>query len=272
MTPMEVRHFLAALAGDAPDSPSHVWIANLNRLMPTKKPRTVEFARSGLLKGATHYTADVGTKEQKTLLLAFTGYFQRLMVPTPSVLDCFEPALYDVILLRDFSQAFFSRGIPGLGEDFAAMLSNLRRTVELGAYRNCISLGSSSGGLPALLAAIQLGLSRGISIGGMDFAQLADKLKSQGLSDEPYAALLESRREPFPELLLVFCGGNAVDAAAATALQARVPSRLWEIKSCKGHGVLPTKLMRGQLPSFLANIIGQPVESRPGRDAARGVG
>ncbi len=259
MTPVEVRHFCAALAEDPADSPSRTWIAGLNGFLPTKKIRTVEFERRGLCKGATRYTADTASREQKTLILAFAGHFQRLMVPTPSVLDCFDPALYDVILLRDFARAFFSRGIPGLGDDFFAMLSNLRQAAELDAYRNCIALGSSSGGLPALLAAIVLGLRRGVSIGGMDFAEFAARLERDGLSEAPYAATLASRPEPFPELQLVFCRGHPVDSAAATALHRRIPSNLRDV-NCKGHGVIPTKLMRRRLPSFLADVLGQGLE------------
>ena len=186
------------------------------------------------------------------------------MLPTSSLLDCLDPALYDVVLLRDFSRRLYSRGIPGLGDDFFAMLAALRQAAGLDAYRNCVALGTSSGGLPALLAAIALGLPRGISIGGMDFARFAARLRIYGVDAAPYAALLASRPSPFPELLLVFCGAYAPEAAAARDLQPRVPSRLWAVKNCKGHNVLPDKLEQGRLPPFLANVLGQSLECDPG--------
>jgi hypothetical protein len=116
--------------------------------------------------------------------------------------------------------------------------------------------------LPALLAAIMLQLDRGISIGALDFPRFAARLRSNGVSEEPYAALLASRPDPFPELLLVYSGGYAIDEAAASALHQRVPSQLWPVKNSKGHAVFAWKFAQGRLPEFLSNILGQSVEQR----------
>jgi len=259
MTPAEVRYFNAALADEPPDAPSREWIGRLYDLMPLRKGRPVEFERRGLVTGATRYTADVGTPDQKTLILGFGGAFNRLMLPIACWLDCLNPAFYDMIVLRDMSRRFFSMGIHGLGSTFFEALAALGQRIDLASYRNTIALGTSSGGLPAVLAALLLKMNRGISIGGIDFPTLVAKLQSYGVNDAPYAALLASRPDPFPELLLAYCGGHAVDAAAANALHQCVPSRLWEV-DCSGHGVVPTKLRRGSFPPFLSNILGQSVE------------
>jgi len=112
---------------------------------------------------------------------------------------------------------------------------------------------------------MHLRLSRGISIGGTRFSRYAQKLRSFGISDEPYAALLASRPEPFPELLLVYSVNYAHDAEAAAALHEMLPSRLLGVKDCDGHLVLAQKLAHGTLPIFLAKILGQDLE----RNAAR---
>lgn len=260
MTPAEFRYFNAALAEAPPDAPSREWIARVHRLMPLRKLRPVEFERRGLVKGATRYTAAVGSPGQKTLILGFGGAFNRLMLPMPCWLDCLNPAFYDMIVLRDLSRRLFSTGIHGLGSNFFEALAALRKHVDLASYRNTIALGTSAGGLPAVLAAILLKMDRGISIAGIDFPALAGRLRSYGVDDTPYAALLASRPDPFPEILLVCCGRHAVDAAAANALHQRVPSRLWEVKNCSGHGLVPTKLRHGRFPPFLSNILGQSVE------------
>ncbi|MDQ2961563.1 MAG: hypothetical protein M3R31_00160 [Pseudomonadota bacterium] len=262
ITPDEVRYLGAALADDPADSPSGRWIARLRYFMPTEAVRPVEFERRGVRKGMTRYTADIGSPAQKTLILGFASKSHRLMLPMHCLLGCLDPALYDVIVLRDFSRRFFSMGIPGLGEDFFETLSNLRHHADLSAYRNSIALGTSSGGLPALLAAIQLRLDRGISIGGVDFPQLAARLRRYGVSEEPYAELLASRPDPFPELLLVYSGGYAIDEAAASALHQCVPSQLWPVKNSEGHAVLAWKFAQRRLPAFLSNLLGQSVEHR----------
>lgn len=262
ITPAEVRYFAAALAEEPPDSPSGRWIARLRHFMPTDAVRPVEFERRAARRDLTHYTADVGSPDQKTLILGFASKGHRLMLPMHCVLGCLNPELYDLLVLRDYSRLFFSKGIPGLGGDFFEALSNLRKQIDLSAYRNCVALGTSAGGLPALMAAMMLQLDRGISIGGIDFPRFAAKLRSNGVSDEPYAALLASRPHPFPELLLVYSGSHAIDEAAASALHERVPSRLWPVKNSEGHAVFAWKFAQGRLSEFLSNILGQSVEQR----------
>lgn len=262
ITPAEVRHFAAALAGDPPDSPSRQWIARIDGFMPINKVRPVEFARRGISKGATRYTADAGSAGQKTLIIGLAGHWHRLMVPMPWFLDCLNPSLYDVIVLRDFSRLSFAAGIPGLGGDLLEALTNLKRQVDPGAYRNAIALGTSGGGVSAVLAAILLGLNRGISVSGEDFQRTTARLKSHGLSDERYTALLASRQHPFPDLVLAFGGDSRADMEAAVALHQLIPSRLEKVKHCGDHAVLAWHLRRGTLPAFLAKILGQSPENR----------
>jgi hypothetical protein len=261
MTPEELRFFDAALAQDPVGSPDRRWISKLSCFIPPRESWPAEFRRKGILKSMTLYAADSGSRAEKTLIIGFTGAFNRMMLPLPLLLGCLNPTLYDVVVLSDFSRRFFSMGIPGLGVDFFQALCNLRNHVDPTAYRNCVALGTSSGGLPAVLGAILLKLNRGVSIGGLDFPQFAAKLRDLGASEEPYAALLASRPEPFPELLLVFGGGNATDVVAARGLHGRVPSRLVEVKACDDHVVLRWKLLRGRLPTFFSTLLGQSVET-----------
>ncbi len=262
MTPAEVRYFAAALAQDAADSPSRRWITTLSGSMPIKKVRSVEFERTELSKGVSLYSTNGGSRNQKTLVIGFAGLHHRLMAPTSYLLDCLNPTLYDVIVLRDFSARTFAFGIPGLGGDFFEVLSGLRALVEPRAYRNALSLGTSGGGLPAVMTAILLGLNRGISVCGEDPASFAARVKSQGGDDARYLALLASRPQPFPELVLV-CGEKKMsDAATAAKLHNLVPSELWKVRNCAQHGIFKWYISRGTLPAFLARILGQSLENR----------
>jgi hypothetical protein len=261
MTPMEVRYFKAALADDPSNQAARRWMANLDHFMPIKKARPFEFERRATHRAFTQYTADTASAQQKTLIIAFAGNFHRLMLPTPAFLDCLDPALYDVIMLRDFRRSLFIKGIPGLGGDFFEAMSNLEEHFAPHSYRTIIALGTSGGGVPALLAAILLKASRGISVGGTDFARFSARVKSCGMSDEAYAALLASRPEPFPDLFLVYSAGYAHDADAARAMHERVPSQLWEVHDCEGHLLLAQKLEQGKLPAFMAKLLGQSLGS-----------
>ena len=263
MTPAEVRQFAAALAGDPADSPSRQWIVRLAGRLPVNKARPAEFARKGLCKGATRYTNGDASTPQKTLIVGVSGHFHRLMVPTPWLLDCLNPALYDVVILRDFSRIYYSSGIPGLGRDFAAAIAGLGRRIDPRAYRNTIAVGTSGGGLAALLAAALLDFDKAIAIGAQDFAHVAGKLKAFAATDDPYTAFLASPRERrWPELLLAYGADNRGDAASAAAIHAILPSELRPVKRCGEHAVLAWQHERGTLPAYLAKLLGQGLESR----------
>jgi hypothetical protein len=262
MTPVEVRYFGAALGRDNADAPSQEWLAGFRGMMPLKQLRPAEFERRGILKGVSHYAAPAVPSREKTLIIGFAGNFHRMSVPAPVLLDCLDPALYDLVILRDFGKICFVRGIPGLGSTFFDALARLRQLIDPGDYRSSIALGTSAGGVPALLAAILLKLDRGICIGGMDYPAFAALLKSTGVDEPPYAQLLASRPDPFPDLLIAYAGAYAIDAAAAKGLQGRVPSRILEVKDCTEHGVLGWKLAQGRLPNFLSKLLGQNREQR----------
>ena len=262
MTPAEVRHFGKALADETAEAASRRWISRLGRWLPVNKARPVEFERRGLLKGATLYTAGDGHAEQKTLIIGLTGHFHRLMVPMPWLLDCLNPSLYDFVVLRDFSRLYYALGIPGLGSDFVSALSGLRSRIDLRSYRSTIALGTSGGGLPALMAAILLELDKGIAIGPQDLAHVAGKLDAGGVRSDSYAALLTSRPRRFPELAVAFGADHTVDAAAAAAIHALVPSNLRPVKHCAQHGVFDWHLRRGTLPHYISKLLGQSLESR----------
>jgi hypothetical protein len=263
MTPGEVRYFRHALDREPAESPSRVWITWLTAAMPTKIARSVEFERRALSKEVTHYSADTPSADNKTLIIAFTGVAHRMMLPTPWLLDCLNPALYDVVLLRDFSRVAYAAGMRGLGGDFVTSLSNLQTHVDPRAYRTTIAFGTSAGAVPAILAAILLKLDKAIAISPQAFDRVTALLQRQGLSGEPYASLLASRPQPFPKIFLVCAAEHADDVAAATSLQQRVPARVIRVRNCAGHVVLGWHHAQGTLPSFLAKIFDQSLEKPP---------
>jgi hypothetical protein len=259
-TPAEIRHFNTLLARDNADQSSRGWLAGFRGMMPHKAPRAEEFERKGFFPSMSLYSSNAGPRSDKTLLIGFAGNFHRLSMPAPVFLDCFDPALYDVIILRDFSRGYFVRGMPGLGGSFFEAMTRMRQLVDPRVYRNAIALGTSSGGLLAIFAALLLGLPRGVCVGGMDFPQFTEIVTRLGVAPGPYADLLASRPNPYPELLIVYSGHYAVDVKAAEGLHGRIPSRLLGVKHCEEHGVLGWKLAQGRLPPFLSKLLGQSLE------------
>jgi hypothetical protein len=263
-TPAELRHFAAALAAtEPPDSPRRQFVADLVRRMPRGLPRPREFERRGALPGLSLYSAGTGAPAQKTLIIGFAGHFGRLMLPTPWILDCLDPDLYDVVVLRDLSRREFVAGVPGVGGDFFAVLGRLPAFADPAAYRRTVAIGTSAGGLSALLAAICMRLARGISISGQDFTSMLARVRELGFDAAPYALTLAARPAPFPTLVLMFPGDCPKDADAALAMHALVPSQLARVNNCPIHGVLGWIHDHGKLPEVLAGLIGQSLERTP---------
>ena len=261
MTPLEVRRFETAFAREPRDAPGRAWMARITAMLQPRRARTAEFERTGLRREVSMYTAAISGSAQKTLIVAFAGHFNRLMAPMPALLDCLNPAAYDVLVLRDFSRRFFAAGVVGLGSDLAAAMANLKARFDPSKYRSAIALGTSSGGLAALLAAIALGIERGVSLGAMDPATIGARLRERGFSDAAFADLLAARPRPFPELVLAYGAGFETDAAAARVLHERLPSRLLAVDGCSIHALIAWHLARARLPSFLAAVLGRDLET-----------
>ncbi len=261
LVPAELRHLGMAL-GDEPALPlSRKWIERVLELMPLNKARPIEFERHVKLKGLTRYTADIGTSAHKTLILGFTGDNHRLMAPTAFLLDCLNPAGYDLVVLNDYAKSLYVEGIPGLGDSFFAMLAGLHAYVDFSSYRIVVAYGTSGGGLAAVLAAIALKLDKGVSIAGVGFGKLEARVARKGLPVEPFRAVVASRPVPYPDLLLVYGADNPRDEAFAASVSKLIPGRVMKVMNCGEHGLIGYHLLRRQLPEFLAMLLGQDLET-----------
>ncbi len=261
LTPVEVRRFETALAGLPDDAPGRLWIGRLIEYMPLNKIRPVEFDRRSFGKSISLFTSDAVPAAGKTLIIGFTGHFHRLMAPTMCWLDCLNPEKYDLLVLRDFKRMHYTHGIPGLGDNYFEALSNLSRVVDQMAYRNVFVLGTSGGGMAALLAAILLKASRGIAFGSSSFEQLVAKMREIGLDPAPFEALFASRPHPFPELILGYGANFPRDANAAQAIHRRLPTQLHPTQDCATHSLVGWHLRRRLLPQFLPTVFQQSLES-----------
>lgn len=260
LAPAELRELAAALAADPADSPGRRWSTAALASLPVKRMRRDDFRRFPVFEDMTVYTSGEGRVQDKTLVIGFAGRAQRMMVPTAVLLDCLNPQVYDVVVLRDSARAMFVRGIPGLGDNFLAMLTGLHRHVEVSSYRNAIAMGTSAGGLPAILAAIEMNLGSGISIGGQDLDSLASCAVKNGTSDEPFRKLIETGPAPGTRLVLVCASGFGKDCAAVQAVARQVPAQVMLIRDCPTHGVLGRLAKGNRLPAFLSRAFAQGLE------------
>ncbi|MEH6601533.1 hypothetical protein [Pseudoalteromonas sp.] len=107
-----------------------------------------------------------GLKKEKTLIIAFAGNANRLMMPIPVFLQHISADKYDILLLNDPSKNGYRNGLPSVSDDFESLMVEINSLIDKSEYKSVISLGTSAGGLPAIWTALYLQVDKGISIGG----------------------------------------------------------------------------------------------------------
>jgi acyl-CoA synthetase (AMP-forming)/AMP-acid ligase II len=198
-----------------------------------------------------------GSPAEKTLVIGFAGLAMRLTTPTYHVLCSLSPDRHDLLLLRDPHRCHYRNGVPGLGDDVAAAARGLARYAEESGYRRVVALGTSSGGMPAVCAAMLNGWERVLACG-------ADRPSSH-----PHLRrLLEHCGRQYdgndgPDVILAYSGRNERDAEGARQIAAIVPSaRLLPDMRFKDHALLYQLHRQRELPGFLARELLEPCADR----------
>ena len=102
----------------------------------------------------------------KALTIVFTGRAQRPMMPLPVFLQHLRARETDVLVLWDPSRRDYRLGVPGSTSSPTETVALLRHLSERGRYARLATIGTSAGGLSALLAGMSLGAAAAVSVGG----------------------------------------------------------------------------------------------------------
>jgi hypothetical protein len=129
------------------------------------KPGPEPFLRREIHRGVTLYTDGRGPAG-KTLVLAFTGGSNRMMMSIPTFLQFIKASDNDVAIIRDTRRQGFRYGMEEIAPTPEEAFDRLVPMLGLRAYRHVHAIGCSGGGLPALLAALRLGLETVVDVGG----------------------------------------------------------------------------------------------------------
>ena len=120
------------------------------------------FRANALLQWMLHYSDPRFPGSEKTLVVGLTGGADRFMVPLCAILQCFDAASTDVLVAR--SSILSTRN--NITLSFADFIEEIRKQVaRLGDYRRIVVLGTSLGGLPALIAGDMLGAESVVAAG-----------------------------------------------------------------------------------------------------------
>lgn len=238
------------------------WLAScaaLYRMAPDGEPQP--FKRLRIARDLMLYSGG-GGREGKTLLICFTGNSRRLMMPTSLLLQSLPADRVDVALLRDPSREAYRDGLTGLGGSLGELFVSLAERLRVDRYARSAALGTSAGGLPAVLAGLGMELNAAMSVGGNG----VDDPRWRRVNPRALIEIYRARARSETAVHLVHGGDYPVDTARAANVASILPARLWPITSDTtrvGHNALYPLLERGELSHFLdatlvSGDMGQP--------------
>lgn len=270
MTPAEARelasHVEASYAprGTSASTPSrdllashaHGWAVGLDARLglagaaPDPDPG---MSRAWVRGGATLYRR--AGSPSGTLLVCFTGNARRMMMPAPYFLEHIDHFDADVLKLEGHAAKGYLNGVPGHSRDFAGTLRWLADVVAAHGSSRLAVMGTSLGGLPAILAGLALPTSTILVAGAMDYG-------IPGLSRPPGSEDLEglltgyaTGRGRLPALSLVFSESVQRDVDAARRVSAVLPCREVVAVAAPTHNCLFPLVERGEFGALLSRTL-----------------
>lgn len=247
---------------------SHMeWCEGLNRMCAQSNKAAPEaFVRLRLAPNMLLFSGS-GDTSQKTLIFCFSGTTQRMMLPTPVFLQNMDARRVDVVLLCDNSKNLYRNGASGIEGDMPSLFDLIDSKIDRAAYRRAVALGTSAGGLPAILCALRLGLEKVLCVGGSDphderFVNVGGVGVGTAKLLQQYAAQLN---KPLPEILALYSADYPVDEASAKSIAATISAfstpglMAFQPRSetVVGHTLFPAILEAGELSRlFDAALLG----------------
>jgi pimeloyl-ACP methyl ester carboxylesterase len=261
LTPLKeelLRQQLLAVAGSEAPSPGREWINILHMLyLKSGKARPEPFRRRRINRHLTCYSVDDAHREEKTLLICFTGAAQRMMMPLPVFLQHLDGQAVDVAMLHYPRGKGFREGLEGMGCDFVSTIERLGDLLPFGQYRRVVAMGVSGGGMPAILTALKHSFDAVLAVGTCH----PDDARWHETLQRPVGELvtdLAAGKSRLPEIFLVYGADMPADRAAADALTAQIPARHMAIAlpdAKVGHLALVPLMMGGKIRSLLEGTI-----------------
>jgi len=237
--------------------PAAHWLGRMDTLLRGGGQTVQPYERRMINKSAAVYAAP-GTEAERsgrTVVVAFTGDAHRLMMPISLLLQQCPADRYEMLMLSDFRRSLYLRGIDGLGSDFPETLERIRTLIPASSEGRVVTLGTSAGGLAAIWAAIELGLPRAVSVGGVTPDEIGERVQTQGMSTPGFDDAIRRSAGRLPEVLLVSGEQNDRDNRKALSMAGRLPATLISVPDCANHNVLHALWSRGELRPFLARLM-----------------
>lgn len=229
---------------------TRAWLSSFTALAGLRSGETPEPFTCQVLGNDVKFFSNGANPSGKTLLIGMAGQLQRLMLPIAVFLQALPAARADLLLLQDSQRDGFRTGVVGVANNFEDLLSILPRVFKFDQYRRRCMIGTSGGGLPAILAGLAFGADVAMSVGGnspRDF-------RWSGQQAPIARSLLARASRQTTRLVAVYGVNSEKDRLAAVELSELVPAKLIGVSSPTGmvkHNALYPLAQHGQLANFV---------------------
>lgn len=261
-TPAELESLLSARCGFPTNavvkSPvTHLAIARRRatmarefRAVMRRADRPLLWQRESVAEHADLFRAVGFPAASKTLIVGFSSRAMRLTTPTYHILAALRPDRFDLLLLRDPGRRHYLHGVPGIGDTVVTAAEWLGRYAHDAGYRRTVALGTSSGGMPAIAAAI-LARWDGVLACGADRPSSHPHLLSL-----LHECAVQLTGGDGPVITLAFSARNERDSAGAGEIHRILPpARLAPDLRFKDHALLYQLHRMGELGRFLGTYL-----------------
>lgn len=260
LAPAEVDALVRGVRRRVTSMPEPVadWFGRLDKFLGAGSRPIQPYVRRPIANGAFRYAAPGRDPErsQRTLVIAFTGDANRLMMPLAMFLQHCPADRYEFVVLFDGTQRFYMGGVDGLGTTLPAMIDAIAARVRPAWFRRSVSFGTSAGGLAAVWAGIALGAARAVSVGGVTPSMLEERIDQAKDNVEAFDALVREHAGRLPEVVLVAGELNARDTEKSREMSGVLPSTYLTIPGAKAHNLLYEVWVRGELHAWLERLLG----------------
>lgn len=230
-----------------------IWVSSLSVMFAKSEKSNPElFIRRPLARNLALYETG-GTRSGKTLAICFTGAAQRMFMPVPVFLQHIDAERTDVALVRNPKGKGYFCGIEGIGSNLEVSIDQIKALLRTDEYQKIVTIGTSGGGMPAVLTTLRLGFDAALSAGG-NSPDDPRWIEAIGITGGDLARKWFDDLADIPKLFLVYGADFPRDRDAAEALAAIIPAQLIGVSPQEGpvgHNALYPLLLRGQLQEVL---------------------
>jgi hypothetical protein len=246
---------LCAQADTLPED-AQGWVQRLARMALQVRPKAEPYRCHDLTENVTFYEGQGPAGAPRSLVVAFTGVAQRMMLPTAVFLQGFSAARCDVLMLRDPTRTAFLAGVPGYAAGLPELLVRIGDDIPLARYADRRCIGVSSGVAAALAFGPMFGAAVALGLGGMQPAAMHLRQAPRGIDRRLFHRLLLATLPTTTRLVVAHGEACQRDVLLGSLLALTIPGcRVLSVAEVHQHGVVPGLHHAHAWPRFLDEVL-----------------